>query len=502
MNKAKVYCVASAVAVCVASNPSVDVLAKHLQPVKLEEKSQQTISAEEFIKNYLSIKDNDTYKLITKVNETNYLNVLKGNQLFNNLTSENQNEIKAAYETAYVNAGMKKQDGCTLSAYEIVVDEANTIIANAKSALAVSVKEVKSLDAKNFTASSYESLKAWLDNADYLIASSETTLDQLSLQQADLENAKDALVDISDLKTLTDQARDYKKDDYSKESYSAYEDAYKKALSVLKNSSSTKDEVNQAQNALKKAIAGLIKKVDFSALKEKVEEGYDFLNTDKDMLTETSYNNLNKELDVCVAVLKNESSTQEDVNQALKQLDTYFNNKDNFEYKTATLELKDETKTIKENVTIDTPLKKEDVQEQPKVVTTPEVTKEVVTAPATTNQLTSTVVESFIKTYLTSSSGNVYAMANSYNYQKILSGMTSWMRLSAADRSAVNVELVSKGSKKYPELVKEAQTFSMNTKKSGLINTSTNTNATLYTWLCAMSLGMLTFVIKRLRKQD
>ena len=39
VNKAKVYCVASAVAVCVASNPSMDVLAKHLQPVKLEEKA-------------------------------------------------------------------------------------------------------------------------------------------------------------------------------------------------------------------------------------------------------------------------------------------------------------------------------------------------------------------------------------------------------------------------------------------------------------------------------
>ena len=47
VNKTKVYCVASAVAVCVASNPSMDVLAKHLQPVKLEEKAQQTISAED-----------------------------------------------------------------------------------------------------------------------------------------------------------------------------------------------------------------------------------------------------------------------------------------------------------------------------------------------------------------------------------------------------------------------------------------------------------------------
>ena len=51
MNKAKVYCVASAVAVCVASNPSVDVLAKHVQPVKLEEKAQQAIQ----LKNLLRI---------------------------------------------------------------------------------------------------------------------------------------------------------------------------------------------------------------------------------------------------------------------------------------------------------------------------------------------------------------------------------------------------------------------------------------------------------------
>ena len=34
VNKAKVYCVASAVAACVASNPNMDVLAKHVKPVK------------------------------------------------------------------------------------------------------------------------------------------------------------------------------------------------------------------------------------------------------------------------------------------------------------------------------------------------------------------------------------------------------------------------------------------------------------------------------------
>ena len=57
MNKAKVYCFASAVAVCVASNPNMDVLAKQVQPVKLEEKAKQTITADDFIKQYLSTKE-------------------------------------------------------------------------------------------------------------------------------------------------------------------------------------------------------------------------------------------------------------------------------------------------------------------------------------------------------------------------------------------------------------------------------------------------------------
>ena len=121
VNKAKVYCVASAVAVCVASNPNMDVLAKQVQPVKLEEKAQQTITADDFIKQYLSTKeivkdstnkDVEKYTLITKVDEKNYSFVLAGDQLFKVLTKENQDQIKTAYETAYTDAGMKKSIQC------------------------------------------------------------------------------------------------------------------------------------------------------------------------------------------------------------------------------------------------------------------------------------------------------------------------------------------------------------------------------------------------------
>ena len=68
--------------------------------------------------------------------------------------------------------------------------------------------------------------------------------------------------------------------------------------------------------------------------------------------------------------------------------------------------------------------------------------------------------------------------------------------------SRVNAELVNKVGKKYQRLLQEAQKFSMNAGKYTPVNTSTNTNVTIYSWLCMMSLGVLTFALKRLRKQD
>ena len=117
-------------------------------------------------------------------------------------------------------------------------------------------------------------------------------------------------------------------------------------------------------------------------------------------------------------------------------------------------------------------------------------------------EVTSTAANNFIKTYLTSASGNIFTSANNLNYQKILSAMLSWVKLSTADKNAVNAELVNKVGKKYQRLLQEAQKFSMSAGKYTPVNTSTDTNVSIYSWLCMMSLGALTFALKRLRKQD
>ena len=511
MNKAKVYCVASAVAVCVASNPNMDVLAKQVQPVKLEEKAQQTITADDFIKQYLSTKeivkdstnkDVEKYTLITKVDEKNYSFVLAGDQLFKVLTKENQDQIKTAYETAYTEAGMKKAEGCKLSAYDIVVAEANTLILNAKTALDTSLKDAQSLDSTNFTANSYTALKTVMDESSLLAQSTTSTLDQLSQELLKLDGAKKALINISGLKAIVDQSSTYGKDSYTTRSYTAYETSLNEAKKVLENGASTVEDITKAQSALSAAAASLVKKADFSKLNETVQEASEVLESDKDMLEEESYNNFKKELDDCNLVLSNDESTQAKVDETLAHLNAYLDDNTNFVYKVVTLEEKVAPKVETSNKLLaQTPI----VQEQPQVVAPTVETKSVEPTKVETvvkQEVTSTAANNFIKTYLTSASGNIFTSANNLNYQKILSAMPSWVKLSTADKNAVNAELVNKVGKKYQRLLQEAQKFSMSAGKYTPVNTSTNTNVSIYSWLCMMSLGALTFALKRLRKQD
>lgn len=63
------------------------------------------------------------------------------------------------------------------------------------------------------------------------------------------------------------------------------------AKPVLENANSTAEEIQKAQEDLENAIQALVKKADFSILNEKVQEGYAFLESDKDMLEEASYMN-------------------------------------------------------------------------------------------------------------------------------------------------------------------------------------------------------------------
>nr|WP_303246782.1 hypothetical protein [Holdemanella biformis] len=360
------------------------------------------------------------------------------------------------------------------------------MVLDAKEQLSLLVKDAENLDASLYTTSTYASLKSEVNESYNLIAQDSTTLEQVVEAQVKLVNAKNALIDLSGLKSVVEQSN-YVKDEYTKNSYRTYETAMSQAKPVLENANSTAEEIQKAQEDLENAIQALVKKADFSILNEKVQEGYAFLESDKDMLEEASYMNFKNELDACSVILANDESTQDEINDSLARLNAYFENKDNFVYKVMTLE---------NNVVVE-PQKQ--MLDTPQLVVQEQVnTVQSVQTPSP--KATTSAADNFIKTYLTSASGNVFTTANYLNYQKILSAMPSWLKLSSPDQKAVNTELKNKVGKTYQKLLQEAQNLKMNSGTS--INTATNTDSTLYTWLCVMSLGMLTFVTKRLRKQD
>ena len=362
----------------------------------------------------------------------------------------------------------------------------NGMVLEAKEQLSLLVKDAGNLDASLYTASTYALLQSEVNESNNLIAQDTATLEQVVEAQVKLVNAKNALIDLSGLKSVVEQSN-YVKDEYTKNSYRTYETALNQAKPVLENANSTAEEIQKAQEDLENAIQALVKKADFSILNEKVQEGYAFLESDKDMLEEASYMNFKNELDACSVILANDESTQDEINDSLARLNAYFENKDNFVYKVMTLE---------NNVVVE-PQKQ--MLDTPQLVVQEQVnTVQSVQTPSP--KATTSAADNFIKTYLTSASGNVFTTANYLNYQKILSAMPSWLKLSSPDQKAVNAELKNKVGKTYQKLLQEAQNLKMNSGTS--INTATNTDSTLYTWLCVMSLGMLTFVTKRLRKQD
>lgn len=537
MNKTTVYCVASALAVSMVSSPVTNVLAKNIQPVKLEEKAQQTISVDAFIQKYLStseiVKDADkkdvvVYKLITKADETNYQAILEGNNLFQTLTKENQDEIVNAYETQ---ANLKKQDGCTLSAYQILVNEANDVLSNLisqeKTNLNNLLKDINGLNVNDYTKTSYSGLKAVVDEASELLNSSSVTLEQLTNESMKLNQSKSALVNISDLKKMVEQSKSYVSDDYTVKSYNAYQNVLSQAKNLLKNDSCTASEVEQTQEELNLAVTSLVKKADFSSLQETVNSLQEFLEKNEESLTQESYQGLKEQLDSANLILQNPDSTQEAIDQTVSELNTYFNDSKHVEYKVSLFggSQKIAVQSAKEQSDRQEPASqatgKEELQKSvdQKTDSLQSVTEEALKSKNVANvskandkeqnvdtKMTDSTVNDFIKKYLTSKNGNIYVSANAINASNILDGVIPYYNLVPQQRQQLNLTLKAKIGKTYTNLVTEAQKLVLSgkakTSKRAVVNTATNTNTTLYAWLCAASIGMLTFVLKRLRKQD
>lgn len=450
MKKTKVYCVASAIAVSAVTNPMMNVLAENTTPVKQETTNTVqtiTITTQDFINTYLSTKktvkvnnkDTVQYNLITAVDETNFGTILQGNDIFTKLKTEQQTEIKNTYETAYKNL-VKETTKRTTLVYDIVVENAKTINTN-------------------------------------------------------IQNSKNAL------QTVYDGASTLNGSEYTSTSFKALQDALTASKTILdaNNSTLTVKSVDDSKTALETAKLGLVKIVDLvnavNEYKNTLEE------TKQSGLTQSCYDNAKTVIDAASAVVTSATS-QSEVDNALSTLNAYFEDGSHFEYEVAEpVEQKVETPTTTENKAAVVTEEKTVESKSEETIVAP-ILKQTTQEQVNVQTSTDTTATNFVSNYLTSSSGNIFASANNLNASKILSGLTTWTKLSQTQKDSVNSILLSNGSKRYTALVQEAQKLNMSTKTYSKVNTSTSTNTGFYAMLSAISLGMFGLLTKRMKKED
>lgn len=132
----------------------------------------------------------------------------------------------------------------------------------------------------------------------------------------DLESTE--TVDFSELRTLVESAKNYAQSDYTSVSYKALADAVAAGETVLANTDASQTDVDDAAKAINDAIAGLVKRADFSALTSALDSADKYAESD---YTEESYSALSKAVTAGKAVAENTDATQTEVDSAAQAID-------------------------------------------------------------------------------------------------------------------------------------------------------------------------------------
>ncbi|MCM3763719.1 Ig-like domain-containing protein [Neobacillus niacini] len=116
------------------------------------------------------------------------------------------------------------------------------------------------LEPSDYSKPSWDAYEKALKEAEEVVNNPKATQEEVDAAKEALENARKALtVDKSKLVEETDQSGGLKEKDYTSESWKAYQEALKKAKSVLADSKATQAEVDAAFKSLLQAKASLTK---------------------------------------------------------------------------------------------------------------------------------------------------------------------------------------------------------------------------------------------------
>lgn len=127
-------------------------------------------------------------------------------------------------------------------------------------------------------------------------------------------------VDKTKLQDLYNEKKDLTQGNYTDNTWASFTQALKAAEEVLKNENATEEEVATAMNNLQNASEGLVAiEVNKASLKKAVTMVQEIINGDQ-AFTEESWNNLLNSYNVATEVLNNENASQQEVDDAWRNL--------------------------------------------------------------------------------------------------------------------------------------------------------------------------------------
>ncbi len=189
------------------------------------------------------------------------------------------NEVKELNKKAYTENSWKELEVALKNAKAVMKDETaiqsevNAAIEQLKNAkdslvklgdkglLKDAIKEIKALNKKEYTSTSWAKVEEALNHAKMVLNDKNATEEDVTNAISMLKNAKADLVKIAEkteLKKAIKAAEKLDSSKYTKESWGAFEKALADAKAVLAKEDATQEEVNQALDALTKAKAQLV----------------------------------------------------------------------------------------------------------------------------------------------------------------------------------------------------------------------------------------------------
>lgn len=249
-------------------------------------------------------------------------------ELYTTASVENFNRVYAQALAVYNEPELTQQDiDSQVSELNHAMDQ--LVKRGDKTELQALLEKTKQVDRQIYTVESLQALDEAIGESEAVLNNKDATQDDVNQAYNNLKSTFDSLKKIDEpdlslvyLNRLIEECDSLKSEDYTSDSFMSFEIILNQSKELAKKEGVTQEEVQKQIEDLNQAKQNLVKKADKTALKSMIDT-VSALQEEK--YTPESWAELQETLKTANSVFSNENATQEQVNEAIKALESAKN---------------------------------------------------------------------------------------------------------------------------------------------------------------------------------